>query len=375
MDNTASIETNRGDVLSGFHEACRDFSREARLVFTPEGVHLYGRDSAKVVLVQYSLPAPAICASGQGKYRCNTECIEVGIDTKIVANCLSSVACGDLVGLSVDMDEEPDRLVIRCQNPISGKRSLYKVIIPEIPDDPIARNPVESCGYNSELVMGSLLFHDMIRDLTKSDSPSVRVCCDGRRLVLFANGRHIKAAFEVRVGTDSSRFVYSQRKEDRWPVCECFSISFLQKVAKAKGVSQNISIYLQPNFPIAFAYKTDIGSLSFMITPRDDEEWTDNPSSRVMPITSDDISGIVPRQRSNGSKKRQGSKEAGELGALPTATADLEEEYDGEEAEEVEKKRTKRPKGAECEEEESSDAGEKSEEEEGGRQPPKKKHK
>lgn len=327
-DGSASIETNRGDVLSGFHEACRDFSREARLVFAPEGVHLYGRDSAKIVLVQYSLPAVAIRASGQGKYKCGAECVEVGIDTKIVANCLSSVACGDLVGLSVDMEEEPDRLVIRCQNPISGKRSCYKVVIPVIPDDPIARNPVESCGYNSELVMGSLLFHDMIRDLTKSDSPSVRVCCDGKRLVLFANGRNIKAAFEVRVGTDSSRFVYNAKKEDRWPVCECFSINFLQKVAKAKGVAQNISIYLQPNFPIAFSYKTDIGSLSFMITPRDDEEWTENPEARTMPSTSDDISGIVPRQRSNGSKKRQSAKEDDEDDDRKSAFADPVKEED-----------------------------------------------
>jgi hypothetical protein len=358
MDNTASIETNRGDVLSGFHEAVRDFSREARLVFTPDGVHLYGRDSAKVVLVQYSLPATAICANGQGKYECRSECIEVGIDTKIFANCLSSVACGDLVGLSVDMEEEPDRLVIRCQNPISGKRSCYKVIIPEIPDDPIARNPVESCGYNSELVMGSLLFHDMIRDLTKSDSPSVRVCCDGKRLVLFANGRHIKAAFEVRVGTDASRFVYNPRKEDRWPVCECFSISFLQKVAKAKGVSQNISIYLQPNFPIAFAYKTDIGSLSFMITPRDDEEWIENPESRVMPATSDDISGIVPRQRSNGSKKRQALKDGDAGGTLRPMRAEIEEEEEEEEEEENERARAKRAKSVE-----NSDAEKSSDEE------------
>ena len=304
-NTTASIETNRGDVLSGFHESVRDFSRESRLVFTPEGVNLYGRDSAKIVLVQYSLPAALIRASGQGKYHCNSECIEVGIDTKIVANCLGSVSCGDLVGMSVDMDEEPDRLVIRCQNPISGKRSCYKVIIPEIPDDPITKNPVEACGYNSELVMSSLLFHDMMRDLTKSDSQSVRVCCDGKRLVLFANGRHIKSAFEVRVGHDSSHFVYAPKKGDRWPVCESFSLSFMQKIAKAKGIAADISIYLQPNFPIAFTYRSPIGTISFMITPRDDEEWTENPSTRVMPAASDDIHDIVPRQRSNGSKKRQ----------------------------------------------------------------------
>lgn len=357
MDNTVLIETNRGDVLSGFSEACRDFCREAILVFATDGVHLYGRDSAGVVLVQYVLSAEDVCASGQGKYKCNVECVEVGIDTKIVANCLSSVACGDLVGISVDLDDEPDRLIIRCQNPISGKRSCYKVTIPVIPDDPIARSPVEACGYNSELVMGSLLFHDMIRDLTKSDSSSVRVCCDGKRLVLFANGRHIKAAFEVRVGADSSHFVYNARKEDRWPVCECFSIVFLQKVAKAKGVSQNISIYLKPNFPIAFGYKTDIGSLNFTVTPREDDEWTENPDSRQMPTSSEDISGIVPRQRSNGSKKRTSPKDVVSDGRYALGLSDAEEENDGREAPPEDKNE------AEWEGEETVESG-----------PPKKKH-
>jgi hypothetical protein len=304
----AIIETNRGDILSGFHESARDFCREACLAFTKDGVHLYGRDSAKVVQVQYNLPATTIREDCQGKYSCDSGCIEVGINTKILASCLSSVACGDLVGFSVDMDNEPDRLIIRCQNPNSGKRSCYKVIIPERPYDPVETYiSIEGGDYNSELVMNSMLFHDMLRDLTKSDATDVRVCCDGKRLVLFANGRHIKAAFEIRAGDDPSHFRYIPKPSDRWPVCECFSITFLQKVAKAKGVSTDIHIYLQPNFPIAFAYKTPLGLLSFSITPRDDVEWLETPEIRNMPPPSDDINGIIPRQKSNGSKKRQAS--------------------------------------------------------------------
>ena len=310
IPTTACLETNRGDVISGFHESARDFCREACLVFDPQGVHMYGTDSVGIVRVQYSLSADAIRANNQGNYICNPSSMEVDIDTKIVASCLSGVSCGDLVGFSIDMDNEPDRLVIKCQNTMSGKRSCYRVIIPEPPEEPVLRESIESGGYNSELVMGSLLFHDMLRDLTKSDDNSVRVCCDGKRLVLLANGRYVKAAFEVRVGTDDSHFVYNPKPTDRWPVCECFSISFLQKVAKAKGVSQNISLHLKPNHPISFEYKTTIGSLGFTISPRDDLEWIENPTTRVMPAPSDDIDGIIPRQRSNGSKKRHGSHNA-----------------------------------------------------------------
>lgn len=336
MALSASIETNRGDVISGFHESARDFCREATLVFSKDGVRLYGQDSYKIVLVQYFLPADAVRSNGQGRYECGPDRIEVGINTKIVANCVSSVACGDLVGFSVDLEDD-DRLVIRCQNPTSGKRSCYRVITPEVPEDAIARNPIESYGYNSEITMSSLLFHDMLRDLTKSDSISVRVCCDGERLVMFANGKHIKAAFEVRAGDDASRFSYTKGKTDKWPVCECFSIGFLQRVAKAKGVAQSISLYLKPNFPIAFAYKTTVGTLSFMVTPRDDEEWTENPESRVMPPPSEDIDGILPRTRSNGSGKKKIKEEEEE--EEEETSAKEEEEEDEEKTPDKKKRR------------------------------------
>lgn len=302
---SARLETNRGDILSGFSEAIKDFSREARLVFTPEGVQLYGEDNAGVVMVQYTLPIALITANEQGKYQCSCPSIEVGVDTKTMAICLGSVTCGDLVSFSVNLDEEPDRLVMMCQNPSTGKRSCYNVVTPESPENSVARNPIESWGYNSELVISSILFHDMMRDLAKSDTMSVRVCCDGKRLVLNANGRHIKASFEIRNGTELSHFVYNPKPSDRWPVCECFSMSFLQRVAKAKGVAQYISVHMQPNSPIAFAYKTAIGTLSFTIAPREDEEWIENPSTRMMPSPTDDIKGITPRARALiGSKKR-----------------------------------------------------------------------
>jgi hypothetical protein len=328
---SALLETNRGDILSGFHESARDFCREAHIVFGHDGVHLYGRDSANVGLVQYKLSVHNIEINCQGKYRCGTECIDVGINTKIVASCLSSVSCGDLVGFSINMDSEPDRLVIQCQNPTSGKKSCYKVIIPEVPDDPIARTPIESCGYNSPIVMSTLLFHDMLRDLTKSDATEVRVCCDGKRLVLYANGRHIKAAFEVQHGDDLSHFEYTKKASDRWPVCECFSIGYLQRVAKAKSLSQKIAIHLKPDFTIAFVYDTPLGALIFTVTPRDDAEWLETPSTRVMPPPLDDISSISPRHRTSGAKRSK--IVVSEEEELAEEDGDAEEEEEEEEDE------------------------------------------
>lgn len=202
-----------------------------------------------------------------------------------------------------------------------------------------------------------MLFHEIMRDLNKSDAETIRVCCDGERLVLTANGRHVKAAFEVRRGRDPSQFAYTSKPTDRWPVCECYSMPFLQKVAKAKGVAANISIFLQPNFMIGFQYKTCIGNLSYMICPCEDEEWIENPATRVMPPVCQDIVGIAPRTRMNSSKKRlltemiqsavddsRGSEERddSEMAVDEEEDSETAEDEDEEEEEEVEKRPLKR---------------------------------
>jgi hypothetical protein len=301
---TALLETNRGDVISGFSEAIRDMVKECRLAFAPDGVKMVGMDSAHIATVECKLPARLVCAEGSGTYGCSSggNAIEVGIDTKIMAKCLSSVSCGDLVSFGVNLDEDPDHMTIKCQNPAIGKRCSWSIITPDMYEDPLVVPPIEQCGYNGEVSMSSLLFHDMMRDLTKSDATSVRICCDGERLVLVANGRHIRSSSEVLRGGDGDprHFSYRRNPADRWPVCECFSMTFIQKVAKAKAVASTIHIYLKPNFAIAFTYGASIGTLTYIITPREDDEWMENPETRVMPALCDDIKGIQPRQRTGG---------------------------------------------------------------------------
>jgi hypothetical protein len=344
------LETIHGDILSGFSEAVRDLVKEARLVFALDGVELCGKDSANVLLVQYKLPSSLI-AGAEGAYRCSDR-IEVGIDTKIVAKCMSSASYGDSVSLSVDLEKDADHLTIRCHNSASGKRSVWTIITPVIPEDPIMLNSIESCGFNGEIKMSTLLFHEMMRDLTKSDAVSVRVCCDGNRLALVACGRNIRASFEVERGDSPSHFSYEPNPKDRWPVCECYAMMFLQKIAKAK-ISSSISIHLQPDFPIAFAFTTEIGKLSYIVSPREDEEWTENPSAKmVMPpgelAVSDQRHGSVlsknkkrKAQRGAGapikrSKKLAPAAAPATIGMPITAREDCSAEEKGEEGEDEE---------------------------------------
>ena len=178
---------------------------------------------------------------------------------------------------------------------------------PDIEDDAVSGVVIETLGYNSKIVMSSHLFHDMMRDLAKTylceykpDDKAVRVCCDGNRLVLVANGKLISSSFEVRRESSpmpqnaqiKGNFSYEPNTKDRWPVCERFAMSHLQKVAKAKNISSEITILMQPNYPIVFSYKSAIGVMSYIISPKDDDEWLANPELRVLPPESIEISGL-----------------------------------------------------------------------------------
>lgn len=345
---SAYLETTDGCILSSMHESIRDFIREGSITFTPTGVQLHGRDSAKIVIVRYNIDADLVRKDGKGKYECTVPLIRIGINAKLVAVCLRSVSNGDLVRFVVDQEKMPDKLTIMCQNKSTGKKSCFNIVTPDVEEDPMANSVFESFGfgYNSPIEMTSALFHDMMRDLAKTfmceyrpDDKAMRVCCDGNRMVLIANGKLINSAFEVMRGdasastganvsaatSSTTKDALAQQQQpagyfkytpdvntDRWPVCERFSLPLFQKVAKAKGVSNCIQIRLQPSFPIIITYKTSIGTLSYIITIKDDPEWISNPSSRKMPGVLEDI--IIP-----------GSTNAASAAAA-TANTDLKDE-------------------------------------------------
>lgn len=300
-----ALETNRGDILSGFHEVARDFCREMCLLFASDGVHLFGANNTNTVVVQYHVLKSLLAKGEQGTYQSSGTDVIAGINTKLVANCLSSVAFGDLVSFTVKNASVIDRFEIRCQNPLNGKCVFYSIVSPDIPINTEVRRDFSQMGYNSEIRMSSALFHDMLRDLSKSDAEIVRMCCDGTRLVLQARGVHINAAFDVVSGPSDSHFQISPHNTDRWPVCLCFSIDYLQRISKAKNVASHIYIYMKPDFPATFAYKTAIGELHFTVTFRDDPATLEMFDATHMPPPHNPILSVQPRERGTITKRNK----------------------------------------------------------------------
>lgn len=264
---TARCETDQGDRLKAALESLRDFLNECSFKFSPGGIELVGQDRAKVVAIRYLLPASKLRETG-GFYECSEpKGIEVGIKTKAVANCLKCSTAGDTVSIGVE-PRAPGKLVIMCRN--ASKVSMWEVVTPIVPEDCTSEASIESLKFSGSVTMPSSLFHDMVRDLATAEEPTVRLYCDGKRLVLTSDGPMTKMTFELSSGDDRMNTQFRET-EGRWPVDEIYPLTFLQKIAKAKNICSRITVHLRPDFPAAFVYDSPIGSLTYLVAPREED--------------------------------------------------------------------------------------------------------
>ena len=300
------MSTDQGDRLKTAFESMRDFVNEIRLTFKKDGMELLGQDKGHVVLVRYMLPAKKIRDTG-GSYEHNAaDTVEVGLRTKLVANVLKCSSPGDTVSLSVD-PSIPDRLVFTCQN--GAKVSRWEIVTPSVADDDLdSEETVERLHYSGSVTMSSALFHDMIRDLSTADALTVKMCCDGTRLVLSSEGLMTRVSFEVvdcRGGVQQkTAATFSRNNDGAWPVCESHGITFLQRIAKAKNICSRMTIHMKPDFPTAFVYDSPIGTLTYIVAPRDEEDLggvstaaAKTPTAMPGPIAAPQSFGLQKKKR------------------------------------------------------------------------------
>lgn len=396
---------DQGDRLRLVLESVHDFAGEARITFRPHCVEVIGQDTAHVVVVRYVLTSKKIREIG-GSYEFSNPAspdspIEVGIRTKVVAGCLKCSPPGDTVSIRVDPAIH-GKLILVSRN--ATKITRWEIVTPTLSDDDVDSGSLESLSYSGSITMSSGFFHDMLRDLSTASSSTVKLYCDGTRLVLTSDGLMAKVSFEVtdsretrksedddimdksdsgndgeieadissrtalketgrmkkrsrnrssrrmeeEIGTSEAAedeivvdddydatktttttttrqkqslspssspstmpiddeddpanccsvskrkhtafsslhakvpphvqpssaitAIFTKNVDGTWPVSESYAYKFLSLIAKAKNLSSRITICIRPNFPAAFFYDSPVGTLTFIVAPREDED-------------------------------------------------------------------------------------------------------
>ena len=320
---SAKLVTNQGDRLKAVFESIRDYVSECRIIFREQGMEFVGQDSAKVVVFRYVIVAKSIRAVGGSYFFNSPRPIEVSAKTRAIAAHLRCSSPRDVISFEID-PAIPDKLIFNVQN--SDKNSRADITLPT-PDGPV----IDVLEFNSlkwygAVTMSSSLFHDMIRDLSSADPnpPLVALYCDGYTFTLTADGLMSRVTFTVsdkhqqqtmampapaaagtaiapvtstdkkKKGKDpveeedvektvateqeqaaNSGVVFKRTDASQWPVAATYPISFMQRVAKAKNVCGKITILLRADYPVAFVYDSQIGVLTYIISPRVEEDIGD----------------------------------------------------------------------------------------------------
>jgi hypothetical protein len=287
--------TDLGSKFRIAHDSIKEVAREAIFTFTPDGIELAGRDYDNTVMVRFVIKASDVRDSG-GIYECNVDRVNIGINTGDFSKNLRSVTPADTWSLAIDA-ERPERIVMTTTNKASRKTICWEMNGLNIEDAEIFHRGIDSYEYPCVIMYPSVAFHDMMRDLGNSSHNIARICCDGKRLVVYSVGILNRVYFEIEDGEveegsgDKKKqkiriFNASDVSEDKWPVCDSYHLMTLQRASKAKGFSSIVKIYLKRSvphgYPVAMSYENAIGTLQFLICATEDTDW-EPYESRKMP--------------------------------------------------------------------------------------------
>jgi hypothetical protein len=319
-------------------ESASWFVHEVNLQFSPAGLEMLRADNTDVLFVGLHFPVERILETG-GIYDYDTDQprVNVGVNLKMISAMLKRTSVDDTIGFVVDADE-PGFIKIIEANTRTTKYSLNKLRTIHISDTD-QYNDLNNVKYTSSIVMESTMFADIIKKLDIVDSDSIRVWCDGKRLVFSSRSSFVESTLQVELSEDSSMPVTSKAPDGvlvaavksvepginpaehstvipqcppgdkitpagiitngaaaedgqtvRWPLDEEYPKDFLVRIAKAKNASRKITMHLSKFFSaLTMSYDTYIGSLRFILAPKKKKMVTplDKSTADGMPVGLD----------------------------------------------------------------------------------------
>jgi hypothetical protein len=292
VEHVAELCTDDGDLVKIAIETLKDFGQEGALFFRADGVEIVGLDHAEVVDPRFYISAQAVVKRG-GSYRPpqphGTE-IRLGIRNKAVAAILKRFAQGDRLTIGARPGSRRE-FYVACRG--KGKSFEAEIVTPDVSTiNVIPKAMRDATQYKCVATMGSQAFHGMIGDLATSDSTTITFECSNR-LTLRMHGEGLFSKSSVAIGG-----VEEEEEEDdeeaaaaavagtkatvscTTPVTASFATNHLQRISKAKNISGRMTIRISSNGPGLFEYESAIGTLSYLVTQRNEDD-IDDPRMRL----------------------------------------------------------------------------------------------
>jgi len=271
VSRSVRVETDQVARVRAAFEAVRDFVREATMRFSPGGVTLVAMDNAHVVMIVFDMTRDAVTHSGgaitvERGDPCpdaKRECIEVGVDTRAVSQCLRGSAHAETVAFEVDA-AKPEAIVIECRSCGGTSIMRWSVCAPTPDDDAVRMNArLLQIHYPGSVTMSSTTFQEVVRNIASCDSELVELECDGTTLHFAGSGLLTSASYAMKPTT----VVKSTSGKSPWPTRQSFLVSYLARIAKAKSVGRQVQLFMRQGCAMFVAYDSPIGTLRFVLMP------------------------------------------------------------------------------------------------------------
>lgn len=246
-------EISDAGLLKDSLQSISNIITEGVFQFTEDGVDLVAADPAMVAMVDFSLRKDAF-----DTYECDEEA-KVGINIENLYSVLRRAGAND--SLILELDEDGSRLEVTMEDSSTRNFSLALLNLDE--DDIPSTDDLE---FSVTADLSTAAFSDAIGDAAVvGDSVTVRA--DGNGLEFRAEGDSSNAATHIADGSEGMMDL-----EANGEVQSMFSLDYLNKMIKAKKLSDNVRVRLGDDFPMRLEFQVpDKVSLSYILAPRIEE--------------------------------------------------------------------------------------------------------
>lgn len=301
------------DKIKAMFESADVFVQEVKLRFTENGLYFISNDNIGIVLIALYLPSSFIRETG-GKYIYNTKmpCVDIGLNLKYLADLLKRTGQDDTIGFHVDVMDDENITIIEA-NAKTKKYSEHKLRQITVADT-VDYEELNKVTYETSILMDSTMFNDNIKKLNIIKSETVRLWCDGERLIMMSKGAFAETKIQIvckksdptpqsstqyevepnqipQVSTGTTADESSSQNQMgmmgnatsdlsdvnqnlqmgqtiKWPMDQEYPKEYLTKIAKAKSVSRKIALLLSKRCPaLTLVYDTFIGSIRYILAP------------------------------------------------------------------------------------------------------------
>ncbi|MCJ7479094.1 MAG: proliferating cell nuclear antigen (pcna) [Candidatus Nanohaloarchaeota archaeon QJJ-7] len=246
-------ELSDADLLQDSLQSISNIITEGVFQFSDSGLKLVAADPAMVAMVDFELEADAF-----DSYECGDE-EKVGVNIEDLYSIVRRAGSKDSVVL--ELDEEESKLRVKMEN---GSERSFSLALLNLSEEDIPSTDDLEFSVSADITTSVL--DDAVGDASVIGD-SVTVKASPESIVLEAEGDNSNVETTIQQGSEGMMELDAEGE-----VQSMFSLDYLNKMMKAKKLSDSLAVKIGDDFPMRLEFQVpEKVQLSYILAPRIEE--------------------------------------------------------------------------------------------------------